>query len=250
MAGLYSDISIVAPNNAQAGDTVNVEARIRNLHDFAINLTATMGRVNGEVLRFGAIHKVVGAGETESWYDSFIMPNSGVVVSVESWYLGTDGIWHSDDRAEIAIALEVEAPPVAGTLTRMELEYDETWAPIPAYNIPQGQRGIAHIWGRNDMDTNQKMGIYWFVADPQGYVAQEYGPYWEAFWTGPGHEQGFLSSRFNLDKVGKYTIWVELLMNRDDPQVVDQYIGDLCTVVAVVPEPQFRGFALAEYTRR
>ncbi len=248
MAGLYSDIAIIAPSSAQAGEIVNVEARIRNLCDFAIYLTATMGRVDGEVLRFGAIQKVVGAGETESWYDSFIMPDSGVVVSVESWYLGIDDVWHSDDRDEKVIALELVAPPVAGTITRMELEYDETWAPIPAYNIPQGKRGIAHIWGRNDMDINQKMGIYWFIVDPEGYVAQEYEN-WEMFWTGPGNEQGFLSSRFDLDKVGKYTIWVELLMNPDDPQVVDQYIGDLCTVAAAVPEPEFAGFGITEYTK-
>jgi len=237
MAGLYTEISIVAPSSARAGEIVNVEARIRNLLDYAFNITATMGRVNGEVLRFGAIHKVVGAGETESWYDSFIMPDKDVVVSVESWFEWADG-WYSDDRTEKTIALEVVAPPVAGKLTRMELEYDETWDPIPVSNIPQGQRGIIHVWGRNDMASNQKMGIYWLVADPEGYVAQEYGPYWEMFWTGPGNEQGFLSSRFNLDKVGRYTIRLELLMNPDNPEIVDQYIGDLCTVA---PAEEFAG---------
>lgn len=130
MAGTYSDIWIVAPNSARAGDTVNVEARIRNLHDYAINLTATMGRVNGEVLRFGAIHKVVGAGETESWYDSFIMPDSGVLVSVESWYLGVDGVWHSDDRDEKSIAL---AGVFEGTISRKELKYDTTTGNIPVH---------------------------------------------------------------------------------------------------------------------
>ncbi|MBA7695342.1 hypothetical protein ES703_103967 [subsurface metagenome] len=69
------------------------------------------------------------------------------------------------------------------------------------------------------------------------------------FWTGPGNEHGFLSGRFNLDKVGKYSIWVELLMNPDDPEVVDQYIGELCTVAAVVPEPEFAGFGITEYTK-
>ncbi|MBA7714860.1 hypothetical protein ES703_123892 [subsurface metagenome] len=249
MAGTYSEISIIAPSSAQAGETVNVEARIRNLCDFAINLTATMGRVNGEVLRFGAIHKVVGAGETESWYDSFIMPDRGIVVSVESWYLATDEAWYSDDRAEIAIALEVVAPPVAGTITRKELDYQNIWQALPLYDIPVDTRTRVRITGRNDMETNQKMGIYWFISDPEGYAVQEYTD-WETFWTGPGLEQGFVGSGFDLSKVGKYTIWVELLMNPDNPEIVDQYIGDLCTVEAAVPEPLFRGFALAEYTRR
>lgn len=250
MAGLYSDIAIVAPSSAQAGETVNVEARITNLYDFAIYLTATMGRVNGEVLRFGTIHKVVGAGETESWYDSFIMPDRDVVVSVESWYLGTDDVWHSDDRAEKAIALAAIPEVYAGTISRKELEYDETWAPIPVPNVPQGQRGIVHIWGRNDTPVAQRMGIYWFIADPEGYVVQEYGPYWELWpYTGAGKEKGFYSGRFDLDKVGRYTMWLELLMNPENPEVVDQYIGDLCTVEAAVPEPAFSGFGITEYTK-
>ena len=80
------------------------------------------------------------------------------------------------------------------------------------------------------MGTNQKMGIYWFVADPDGLVVQEYRN-WETFSTGPGNEQVFVGSGFDLSKVGKYTTWVELLMNPDSPEVVNMYIGDLCTVV-------------------
>lgn len=99
--GQYSDIvSIVAPSSAVPGSTVNVEVRIKNLCSYAVNLTATKGRMDGLVLRFGAIHRVVSAGQTTSWYDSFIMPDDDVLVSVESWYEGSDGIWRSDDYAE------------------------------------------------------------------------------------------------------------------------------------------------------
>lgn len=110
MVGNYSDISIVAPDSAQEGEAVGVEARIKNLCDYAISLTATIGRVDGEVLRFGAIHKVVNAGETEYWHDSFVMPGKDVVVSVESWYEGIDGVWYPDDRDEKAISLAVLVP--------------------------------------------------------------------------------------------------------------------------------------------
>ena len=129
MAGLYTEISIVAPNSARVGEMVNVEARIKNLLDYAFSITATMGRVNGEVLRFGATLKVVGAGETESWYDSFIMPDRGVIVSVESWYEGADR-WYSDDRAEKAIIVAIE---YQGTISRKELEYDHVRESIPVY---------------------------------------------------------------------------------------------------------------------
>jgi len=105
MPGTYSDIWLVAPSNAIAGSTVVVEAKIKNLYAYAISLTATMGRVNGTVLRFGAEHKIVGAGETASWYDSFVMPDKNVRVYAESWYEGVDNIWHSDDSDEQGVSL-------------------------------------------------------------------------------------------------------------------------------------------------
>jgi len=120
----------------------------------------------------------------------------------------------------------------AGKISKKELEYNEARAPIPVYNIPPGERGLVHIWGRNDMDTNQKLGIYWFVADPDGMIVEEYED-WES-WpnTDPGKTHEFIGDRFDLDRE-KYTMWVELLMNPDNPEMVDLYIGDLCTVVAL-----------------
>ena len=104
--GQYSDIvEINVPSSAVPGSTVNVEVRIKNLCSYAINLTATKGRIDGTVLRFGSVHRVVSAGQTASWYDSFTMPDDDVLVSVESWYEGSDGIWRSDDYAEKEIGL-------------------------------------------------------------------------------------------------------------------------------------------------
>ena len=109
MAGKYSDIWLVAPSSATPGSTVVVEAKIKNLCAYAISLTATMGRVDGTVLRFGAEHKIVGAGKTASWSDSFVMPDEDVKVSVESWYEGTGNAWHSDDSDEKSISSGVAA---------------------------------------------------------------------------------------------------------------------------------------------
>ena len=53
-----------------------------------------------------------------------------------------------------------------------------------------------------------------------------------------------IGGRFDLSKAGKYTIWVELLMNPDNPQIVDRYIGDLCTVEPELVE-EFRNFAVS-----
>ena len=68
-----------------------------------------MGRVNGTVLRFGAEHKIVHAGETASWYDSFVIPDKDVRVYAESWYKGTDNVWYSDDSSEKSISSGVAA---------------------------------------------------------------------------------------------------------------------------------------------
>ncbi len=123
-----------------------------------------------------------------------------------------------------------------GTITRKELRHNSTQSVVPVANVPLYEEAILYAWGRNDMPTAQKMGIYWFVADPDGYVAQEYTR-WEVFTTGPGLAQGFLGQVFQFTKVGKYTTWIELLMNLGSPVVVDRYIGELCTVVSgAIPE--------------
>ena len=247
--GAYTEIvDIIAPSQAAFGDLVNVEVKVKNIGDFAFYVAVT-GRYDETVLTFSPDYAAVDAGAIQSFTTSFTMPDKGARVHAWSFYW-TGEEWYQDDYDYVDIALEAIPEVFAGTISRKELEYDEVRGVIPVSNVPQGQRGLVHIWGRNDMSTNQKMGVYWFVADPDGYVAEEYGPSWEAFSTGPGDEHEFIGGRFDLSKAGKYTMWVELLMNRDDPQVVDSYIGDLCTVAAAVPEPEFRGFAVSEYTKR
>jgi hypothetical protein len=131
--------------------------------------------------------------------------------------------------------LTVTAPPVVykGTISRKELEYDETRGTIPVSNVPQGKRGLVHIWGRNDMTTTQRMGIWWQVKNPAGTVVEEYST-WEATpYTSPGDTHEFIGGRFTLDKVGTFTIDVALYMNPSAPEIVDRYTGTLCTVAAV-----------------
>ena len=144
---------------------------------------------------------------------------------------------YMDSHKHVEAYFEKVVVPVefAGTIITKELEYNESRAPIPVYNIPPGERGLVHIWGRNDMNTSEKLGIYWFVADPDGMVVEEYED-WEWGTTGPDDDHHFIGGRFNLDRE-KYTMWVELLMNPDNPEVVDRYIGDLCTVSA----PEYKG---------
>lgn len=81
------------------------------------------------------------------------------------------------------------------------------------------------------------MGVSWVVKDPDGIVVEEYSR-WEMFATAPGDEQEFIGGRFDLDKPETYTLNAVLMMNPDNPVVVDSYDGDLC-VVTTEPPPTY-----------
>ena len=99
-------------------------------------------------------------------------------------------------------------------------------------SVSLGVSGIVTVWGRNDMSTNQKLGIAWSIADPDGIVVEEYSR-WESFATAPGDEQSFIGGRFDINKPGTWRIRVDMIMNLADPVVVDTYDGVLCVVTEV-----------------
>jgi len=245
--GTYTGIlSISAPASASPGELVSVEVLVQNLHSSPINIAVT---AEGVDVSFVPGYALASGYAVQAFTASFIMPNNDVRLHVWSWYWA-DSEWHWDDYGYVDIAL-IAAPEVyAGTISRMELEHDESRINIPAYDVPQNLRGLVHIWGRNDMSSNQKMGISWIVRAPPGYpdgpILEEYYD-WEMFTTGPGDEHEFIGGRFNLDEVGLYDIRCGLLMNPDNPVYVHTYYGDLCIVAAVVPEAEFRGFGISEY---
>jgi len=140
------------------------------------------------------------------------------------------------------------APPVLkGTITKKELEYDESRAVIPASNIPKDKAGLVHIWGRNDSKETQQMGISWVITDPDGVTRESYST-WEAWpYTGAGGEHEFIGGRFSLDKVGTWVINVALYMNPSNPTIVDSYYGTLCSVIPA--EPEVTEFKIQDYVK-
>ncbi|MBA7668096.1 hypothetical protein ES703_76200 [subsurface metagenome] len=237
----YTEIrEIVAPDSAAQGERVDVTVKVKNIDTYWDHVVACVAIVDG--LRFIDEAVIIRSGETYSYSGAFLMAGGDVTIYAYTYY-PRDTEWILDDQAQKDVAL-VEV--FKGTISRKELEYDEARANIPAFNIPQGQRGLVHIWGRNDMSSNEKMGIWWQVKDPDGVVVEEHAE-WEAFWTGPGEAQEFMGGRFDLNKVGTYTIAIQLFMDLEAEAVVDDYYGNLCTVEAAVPEPSFRGFGVAEY---
>ncbi|GAI89739.1 unnamed protein product, partial [marine sediment metagenome] len=98
----------------------------------------------------------------------------------EIWYKSVPVHFDASTTWE-SYELTVEVP-----ITEKELDYEDRWQRFPLYNIPSGTRTRVRITGRNDMASNQKMGIWLQVKDPDGYVVEEYSR-WELGWTGPGN---------------------------------------------------------------
>lgn len=247
MAGIYTQIvDIIAPSSAIAGETVPVTIKVKNtwidyVHVWAFGIWDSEGQFIQEKY-------LILAGSTRSFSGSFVMPNRAVTIHAYTWYEGADGYWYPDDEAAKDVSLAAPPEVYEGTISQKELEHDGAYASIPAYDIPQGKSGLVHIWGRNDMPAAQRMGIYWIVYDPDGFIVEEHSE-WEAWpYTGGNSEHEFIGGRFNLDKPGTYAINIALSMNPSAPEIVDTYYGTLCTVAAAVPEPQFRAFGVTEYT--
>ncbi|KKM85349.1 hypothetical protein LCGC14_1289900 [marine sediment metagenome] len=144
-------------------------------------------------------------------------------------------IWMEPKYYENIITIEEVVPEFKGTIIKKELEYNESQRTIPVSNVPQDERGLVHVWGRNDMVISQKLGIHWIVRDPDGILAEDYQD-WEFGTTGPGGDHHFIGGRFDLNKPGTWVIGISLSMNPDSPLTVASYAGVLCTVAAAPAE--------------
>jgi len=100
--GDYTLIAIGARNEANAGETVNIIASVKNIWTSSINIRVT-GVAGSLKLYFGSLSKWIAPGATYNWSDSFIMPTSDVTVKVWSWYLAGGGNWYVDDEASKVI---------------------------------------------------------------------------------------------------------------------------------------------------
>ncbi len=244
--GAYTEIvSIIAPSAAAYGDLVTVEVRVRNLYSDYLAVKVG-GYLDATEIWFSPDYAWIDPGATYSFTYSFTMPNNAVTLHLWSYYW-TGEEWYADDYSSVYIALAAVEEPYAGTIIGIEFEHNGTQEGLPVYNIPQGQTARVHVWGRNDMATTQRLGIHWLVYDPDGEVVEDYED-WSLLYYRQGTDHEFISERrFTLAKPGTYTVNIALSMNPSDPEIVDSYYGNLCTVAAAVPEPSFRGFGVSEY---
>lgn len=125
--GAYTNIvDIIAPASASAGELVNIEAKVKNLAAQVIYIS-TSGRFDTTIFYLYPEYSTVDAGVTSSFSGSFTMPSKDIRVYVWSYYwTGTE--WYLDDESYVDIAL---AEVYQGSLSKKELEYDETREDIP-----------------------------------------------------------------------------------------------------------------------
>jgi hypothetical protein len=132
LAGAFTDIvSISAPSSAQAGETVNIIARVKNTYSAPIGIQVN-GTFNSSNISFPDDTANVNAGATHSFYGSFTMPSHDVDLSVWSWYYGVDGYWHFDDSAYDSVDLEA-APPQWYKLASLSISAQVSSAPPPGW---------------------------------------------------------------------------------------------------------------------
>ena len=246
--GAYTEITeIVAPDSAAEGERVDVTVKVKNIDTYWDHVIACVAVVDG--LRFIDEVVIIPSGGTYSYSGAFLMGGGNVTIYAYTYYPEPYAVpteWILDDQAQKAVSLAAPPEVYAGTIIGIELEHNGIQEGIPVYNIPQGQTARVHVWGRNDMATTQRLGIHWLVYDPDGILVQDYED-WSTLYYRQGTDHQFIGGRFNLAKPGTYTINIALSMNPSDPEIVDSYYGNLCTVAAAVPEPAFRGFGVTEY---
>jgi len=110
----YADIvEIAAPDQAQAGDRMDITVRIKNTY------SSPIGIMVGGALEYGVSpwpgiafpdpSTNVDAGVTHSFSGYFTMPDRKVTIHAYSYYYGADGSWHFDD--EMTKVIDLAAVP-------------------------------------------------------------------------------------------------------------------------------------------
>jgi len=119
------------------------------------------------------------------------------------------------------------------SIVKVELEYNGDRAiASTAVHVDKGKSGLIHVFGHNDTDEAQKLGIHWLVFDPDNIVREDYST-WEAWpYTGGGVTHEFIGGRFTFDKVGYWVIICGLFAWPEEQVAADAIGGTICLVGA------------------
>jgi len=242
----YSSIAITAPDTAEQGAVVPMSTVVTNISASALRFRIDLYAVRDIYAvptseeTIGSVEVVIGGGQSQVISGSFIMPAWDAIVLIMVYLF--INYWDFDTYATKVVTL---AGKLAGSIVKKELEYAGITKALPVAGVPKDVRAKLHVWGQNDMSISQGMGIYWLVYDPDGGIAEEYTDWGGTIGAKKDHE--FISSgQFDLNKLGKYTAWIKLLIgSQDSPEIVAEFIGEVCMVIP--EEPFIHGFSIVDY---
>jgi hypothetical protein len=113
MSGTYTDVvEIVAPDSAQAGQTVSVTIKIKNKSSYYFTV-ACIGVWDSQERFIDWLTADIAPGVTQSFSGSFVMPNQSVTIHGYSYWWGSDGYWHFDDEMTKGVNLSALTPQIS-----------------------------------------------------------------------------------------------------------------------------------------
>jgi len=251
----YADIvEITVPAEAEAGQTVNVKVKIKNI------ASATMGIMVGGALDYGITPwpgiefptdwDNVAAGATKTFYGHFTMPYypPGKIITVHaySYWYGVDpygyGAWYFDDEA----TEDVETvAPAEGAITGKWINKapEGNRLTIPASVAADNNTFEVGVKYKN-LGKAVTAGCEVKVWDPDGILRASPA----IDWTGmsPNEE---LSKEYNICKVDKGGTWtVAIRFLTSDYVELDHFEGSLLYAQEELV-PEFSQFAVASFSK-
>ena len=103
--GTYSTVTLTAPSSAKAGSKVSVVIHIKNRHTATMHFAA-IGMVNNTERFIDWVKAWIGAGQTQSFFGSFTMPDKAVTVNAYSRYEDQYSRWVEDASTSKKVMVE------------------------------------------------------------------------------------------------------------------------------------------------
>lgn len=238
--GAYTDIvDIVAPASASAGETVPVTIKIKNIWTASVHVYA-VGVANTEDRFIDWLSYWIPAGATHSFPGAFVMPDRDVTIHAYSYYEAEDGYLYFDDEADKDVSLTAVPESEFRNISIYSIEPSEAeigdTVRITARVEHRGAEDVAAIYAAIGVQ-----GV-WFDEILHGEKAWSFpeSTGWEAWLP---YADIVVTSAIAQ---GVYDAYVKVKA----PLLVSPTVYDCVTIIGVPTEPEFRGFALAEYTKR
>ena len=114
MAEYVEIIALEAPDSAIEGKAVGVSVTLKNISSY--NLSAMVGAyldygvTPWPEVSFPYNAVTLSPGESHTFDGSFTMPDSDVTIHAYSYWYGSDGAWHADDKETKDVSLTELVP--------------------------------------------------------------------------------------------------------------------------------------------